>query len=160
MAVGSALPETSLVLDTNILSEWRAKKLYVQDAIIHYIARLKRPPALASVNIFEALHGFEKALVKFSQNEEQISRDRTEVEKLIEYCTVLPFDEKAAEIAAYAYPRLSQSDRNKHWCDLFIAATALAHGHGIATGNRKDFELIARHLPASHQLLRLAIWKP
>jgi predicted nucleic acid-binding protein len=72
---------------------------------------------------------------------------------------VLPFDQSAAAIAAYIFPRLSQSDRNKHWRDVFIAATALSHRYGIASRNRKDFELIASQLPLGQQL-HLAVWKP
>jgi predicted nucleic acid-binding protein len=79
---------------------------------------------------------------------------------LSESCFVLSFEQNAASIAAYVYPRLTPQQLQKHWRDLFIAATALANGYGIATQNERDFKLIADHLPDSHSILRLAIWKP
>ena len=60
-------------------------------------------------------------------------------------------------ITAYIYPRLTGQQLQKHWRDLFIAATALAHGYGIATQNIRDFKLIADQSP---ELLRIAVWKP
>jgi predicted nucleic acid-binding protein len=90
---------------------------------------------------------------------DRIRLDLANTERLIRSCTVPPLDEGAARIAAYVFARLSKKDRNEHWCDVFIAATALSHGHGVATRDQGDFTLIANHLPFSHQILRLAIWK-
>jgi predicted nucleic acid-binding protein len=160
MAIGVVLSETSLVVDTDILTEWRYGKQYVLQAVSDYISRSKKPPALTSMNVFEVLYGFENSMSKLGSLDERIAYDRMKSEALIKACLVLPFDQTAATIAAYIYPRLSQSERNKHWKDLFIASTALAHGHGIATRNRKDFELMASHLPSTHSLLRLVVWKP
>lgn len=44
--------------------------------------------------------------------------------------------------------------------DVFIAATSLAPGYGVATRNQRDFELIGQHLPPEMPNLSLAIWKP
>jgi predicted nucleic acid-binding protein len=74
-------------------------------------------------------------------------------------CTVLAFDQHAALIAARVFARLSRSDRKELWRDVFIAATAFAHRYGVATGNRKHYELIAAHLPMDRHLY-LSIWKP
>ncbi|MCI0490525.1 MAG: type II toxin-antitoxin system VapC family toxin [Blastocatellia bacterium] len=156
MGFGSAIDEISFVLDTDILTAWRFQKPYV----LQEIKRLKYPPALTSITVFEALHGFEKSAAKSGGLNKRIEQDRAKTEQLIQSCEILPFDQNAAAIAAYVFPRLSQIERNKHWRDLFIAATALAHRHGIATRNQKDFELIANHLPLSHQPLRLVVWKP
>ena len=87
---------------------------------------------------------------------------------------MLPIDAEAATIAAHIYPRvlayieklpnLSKRTRKdkleKIWKDIFIAATALAYGYGVASGNRGDFELIADHLPDNYRDLPFAEWKP
>ena len=160
MAIGVVLPETSLVIDTDIFTDWRYKKVYVQREISAYMSRAKKSPALTSMNVFEAIYGFESKAAKIGNLDEQTTRDRESTERLIRACTILPFNEVAASIAAYVFPRLSKSHRNEHWKDLFIAATALAHGYGVATRNRSDFELIASNLPTSRPFLRLAIWRP
>ena len=160
MAIGSALQETLLVLDTDVLTAWEYQTPYVLQAIRDYYSRLKQPPALTSITVFEALRGFEKVAVKLGGLDERTQRDRAATEHLIQNCRVLPFDQTAASIAAYIFPRLSQSERNKHREDIFIVATALAHGYGVATRNQRDFELIADHLPHDYPLLRLDVWKP
>lgn len=77
---------------------------------------------------------------------------------------VLPFDETAATIAAFIAARLPKQLKKKETGanllrDIFHAATALAHRHGVATRDQKDFELIGEHLPPTHPLLHLALWK-
>jgi predicted nucleic acid-binding protein len=160
MPVGTVLDETSLVLDTDVLTDWRHGQRRTQQAIAKYVSMLKRPPALASINVFEALNGFEKKMSEPGGDNERTRLDLAKTEQLIQSCTVLPLDEQAARIAAYVFARLSRGSRNKHWCDVFVAATALSHGHGVATRNVGDFTLIASHLPSSHQILRLTNWKP
>lgn len=159
MPVGIAFDETSLVLDTDVLTDWRLGKSHTQLAITNYVSRLKHPPALASINVFEALNGFAKGLLKPGGDNERTRLDLARTEQLIQSCIVLPLDERAARIASHVFSRLSRRERNEHWCDVFIAATAASHGYGVATRNQGDFTLIANHLPAN-QILRLAIWKP
>jgi predicted nucleic acid-binding protein len=167
MPIGPAHPDTSLVLDNDILTQWRNRSRNIEQALSDYISMLKRPPSLTSMTVFEAIYGIENAIHKIeksaasrstTERHTQQYRDRTE--ELIRQCGVLPFDETAARIAAYVFPRLSRKEQKEHWKDLLIAATAIAHRCGVATGNQRDFELISNHLPPSHQLLRLAIWKP
>ena len=159
MAVGAVLPETPLAIDTDVLTDWRYQKPYALRAIGDYIARAKRPPALTSMSVFEALYGFEK-VAKTAEPDDRTIHDRQRMEQLVSACPVFPFDHVSASIAAYIFPRLSRSNRSKHWQDVFIIATGLAHGHGIATRNKSDFEMIANDLPPSYPLLRLTIWKP
>jgi predicted nucleic acid-binding protein len=127
--------------------------------IAEYIKRHKRPPALTTTTLFEAMYGIENSVAKRDITEEEAQKYRSKVEGLSQSCIILPFDRNAAITAAHIFARLSRSERNKHWRDLFTAATALAHRHGVATQNKKDFELIGKHLPDSNPLLRLAIWK-
>src|SRR5260370_41248461 len=112
------------------------------------------------MTVFEVLHGFEKEAHKNAGLSATGEIDLARARELIDSVgTILPFDDIAASIAAYVYPRLSKARQNKVWQDMLIAATAVANGFGVATANRKDFELIGSHLPATHPVLYLAIWK-
>ena len=53
-------------------------------------------------------------------------------------------------------PRLKKNIPKESLLDALIAATALAHGYGVATRDR-GFELIAEHTP-DNMVLRLAFW--
>jgi predicted nucleic acid-binding protein len=159
MAIGPTDPDVFVALDNDVLNDWRFRKPATLKAIDDYIGLVKAPPALPSTTIFEMLHGFEKAGVQAGAMNERLRNDRQNAEALIKECTVLPFIQGAAEIAAYIWPRLSQRERNRLWTDVFIAATALAHEYGIATRNRSDFELIAQRLPPNYPPLRIEVWK-
>lgn len=159
MVAGLAVSDTPLVFDTDVFTHWRNGQPYVQREIAEYIKEHKRPPALTSTTVFEALWGIESSAVNRKITEEEAQRYRSRVEELIRGCVILPFDQHSAITAAYIFARLTQKERKDHWKDVFTAATALAHRHGVATRNRKDFELIGKHLPISNPPLRLAIWK-
>jgi len=158
MAVGPTLPDTSLVLDSNILTAWRYQKLGVLQAIAAYQSRLKLLPALTSITVYEALYGFENSAVKSNEINEQTKQDRIRTEQLIKSCDVLSFNQASAEIAAYIITRLPKNIPKDTLLDALIAATALAHGFGVATRD-KGFELIGKHTP-DHLILRLAFWSP
>lgn len=159
MAAGPALAETPLVLDTNILTGWRYQKRGVLEAVAAYQSRLKLPPALSALTVYEALYGFENALSKAQGDAERTRLDRIQTDGLINSCIVFPFNQDAAKIAAYIVPRLPKNIPRRTLLDALIAATALAHGYGVATRNRDDFELIGKHTP-DDSMLRLAIWNP
>ncbi|MGB8509056.1 MAG: PIN domain-containing protein [Pyrinomonadaceae bacterium] len=159
MAAGPAFAETSLVLDSNILTAWRYQKSGILEAIGAYQSRLKLLPALSAMTVYEVLYGFENVLLKAQGDAERTRLDRAKTDGLINSCMVLPFNQDAAKIAAYLVPRLPKSIPKDTLLDALIAATALAHGHGVATRNREDFELIGRHTPGD-LILRLAIWNP
>ena len=159
MPLAPASAETRLVVDTVVFTHWRNSHPYVLTQVNDYFRILKELPALTSMTIFESMSGVEKELVKGNITERQARQYRNQIEELSRGLPQLAFDTESAAIAAFVYQRLTQSDRNKHWRDLFIAATALAHGYGIATSNRRDFDLIAQHLPDSIPPLRLATWK-
>lgn len=159
MATLSAPSGTPLVLDTDVFSDWGKQRPHTVAAIKDYLVQMKRPPRLAAITVFEAQCGFESLIVKTGNLDQAQQQMRAEAEQLIRFCGVLEFNQQASEIAAYIYPRLAHRHQNKHWRDIFIAATALAYGRGVATRNKTDFELIGNHLPPNY-LLYLAIWKP
>jgi len=122
-----------------------------------YLSIVKAPPALASVTVFEVLHGFQKVIATMETVDERTKAGMEKIQQLIAACIVLPFDQQGAEIAAYIFPRLSRSERAKHWADVLIASTAIAHNRGIVTRNKTDFALIGKHAPPS-TVLRIEVW--
>jgi predicted nucleic acid-binding protein len=159
MAVAAASPKTPLVLDNDVFTDWRKHRQHVELAVEDYLIQINAYPKLTSVTVLEARWGFESQVIKLGSLDPKIEQWRLEMEQFVQTCGVLDFDERAASIAAYIFPRLSQSQRNRHWRDILIAATALAHGCGVATRNKDDFELIGRDLPAHAPTLHLAVWK-
>ena len=158
MTIGPALTETSLVLDNDILNAWRySRDQRVQGAIADYQSSIKLFPALTAMTVYQSLYGFENKSIKPDEPSEQTKQSRNGTEQLIKSCDVLPFNQRAAEIAAYIVPRLSKNIPKGTLVDAFIAATALAHGYGVATRNRKDFEQIGNYTP-DNLVLRLAVW--
>ena len=91
MALGPILPETLLVLDTNILSAWRYRKSAVLTAIAEYQTRLKLFSALTAITVHEAIYGFENKAAKSGGLDERTKRDRLAIEQLINSCVVLFF---------------------------------------------------------------------
>jgi predicted nucleic acid-binding protein len=159
MTLGPSPLDGVLALDTDVLNAWRYQQQPVVRAVSEYIAKFKVPPALTSTTVFEALHGFQKGALLSGEMNERARRDLERLSRLTEGCMVLPFNEGAAALAAHIFPRLSQKERNKHWADLFVAASAWANGYGIATRNRADFESLASHIPPAYQRPRIEIWK-
>ncbi len=159
MAVEPPFANTPLLLDTDVFTDWRNQRPHIISAIKEYSKRTKSFPMLAAITIFESQFGFDSESIKGSGLSTQLMKERGEMEHLIQTCGVLNFNQAAATIAAYIFARLSKSQRNRHWRDVFIVATALAHNYGVATRNQRDFELIGQHLPPYAPVLYLAIWK-
>ncbi|MCI0388544.1 MAG: type II toxin-antitoxin system VapC family toxin [Acidobacteria bacterium] len=160
MAVIVASPIKPLALDNDVFTDWRKHRQGISLAIKDYKTRFKEFPKLTSITVFEARWGFESQVIKYGSLDPKTEQLRSEMEELIQTCGVLDFDQHAASIAAHVFARLSQSQRNRHWRDILIASTALAHGYGVATRNKDDFELIGNDLPDISPTLDLTIWKP
>lgn len=158
MPIIDAPPETPLLLDNNIFTHLRNKQPYVLEEIKKHLSETEKLPVIPSMIIFEANFGVQKALSKNLISEEEANFQSQIINKLAQLPQVIGFDQKSAEIAAYIFARLSQSNRNKHWRDSFIVATAIAHNYGLATQNKRDMELLCNHLP-DDMFLRLANWK-
>lgn len=158
MAIGPIPPDILVALDNDVLNNWRTGNPVVLAAITNYITLAKAAPALTSITIFEMMHGFENAIIKNGVTD-RLRRDLDHARELTKECIVLPFNQDAAEIAAYIFPRLSRKEQTAHQADMFMAATALAHEYGIATRNRSDFELLAKHIPPRYPPLRIEVWK-
>jgi predicted nucleic acid-binding protein len=151
-------PGVSLALDSDVFNDWRYQRPAVLDVIRNYQLEFKALPALTSFTVFEAFIGFEKQAARGGGLTDSQKWAREHTESLVHSCRILPFDESAAEIAAYVFGRLGHAEGNRLRKDVFIASTAIAHRHGLASRNRKDFEVIATLLPTGLKLY-LAIWK-
>ncbi len=159
MPIIESPPETPLVLDTDIFSHLRNKKEYVLANIKNHFSNTKQFPAITSITVFEAMQGIEGEVFKNNISFEQANLYRQRINELIQVHRVLSFDQRAAEIAAFVFPRLSKSERSKHWRDLYIVSTAVANNYGLASQNIKDIEIIVKHLPKGYEYLRLSVWK-
>ncbi len=131
----------------------------ILEHIKKHLSNTRKLPVIPSLTIFEANFGIQKALATNKISSEEADFQLQIINILSERHTVISFDQRASEIAAYIFARLSKSDKNQHWRDLFIVATAISHNYGLATQNKKHMELIAQHLPENLNL-RLAVWKP
>src|SRR5437763_1319119 len=123
MTLGPSPLDGVLALDTDVLTDWRYQRQPVVRAVGEYIAKFKVPPALTSTTVFEALHGFEKGALSSGGWDDRARRDLESLRRLTGGCIILPFNEGAAAMAAYIFPRLSQKERNKHWADLLVATS-------------------------------------
>jgi predicted nucleic acid-binding protein len=159
MPIISASPKNLLALDSDIFTHLRNQQRYVLRKIAEHNSHTKTFPVIPSTTLFEANFGIQKALVKNEITTEIADFQKKEIDKLLLNHNIVDFNQRASEIAAYIFARLSKSEKNKHWRDLFIVATAVSHNYGLATQNKKDMELIANHLPEDLDL-RLAVWKP
>jgi predicted nucleic acid-binding protein len=115
MPLGLMPPDVVVAIDNDVLNDWRFRKPATLAAVSNYIGLVKAPPALTSVTVFEMMHGFENALIQQGTSD-RLSRDSHHARELTRECTVLPFNEEAAEIAAYMFPRLSKKERKNHCC--------------------------------------------
>lgn len=158
MAIGPTPPDIVVALDNDVLNNWRTRNPAVLAAIGNYVSVVKAPPALTSITVFEMMHGFENAVIQ-QGTRDRLQLDLDHARELTKECTVLPFNQEAAEIAGYMFPRLSRKERKDHWADMFIAATVLAHDYGVATRNKSDFELLARCTPPRYPPMRIEVWK-
>lgn len=158
MSIIEVTSESPLAFDTSVFTHLRKNQPYVAKKVFEYFSYTQRLPALPAMTIFEAKWGIEKEFAREQITSDEYQKFTARLDELALQHQVLPFDQKAAEIASVIYARLSKSDQNKHWEDLFVMATAIAHNHGLITQNVKDTKLLANHLPEGVSL-KLAIWR-
>lgn len=93
--------------------------------------------AISVITMSELLHGVLRATGAIR------ARRRAFVEHLLAGLQALPISEAVARSHAGIWADLSSRGQLIGAHDLWIAATALAHGYGVATGNAAHFE----HVP-------------
>lgn len=92
---------------------------------------------LSAISASELLHGVHRA------NDEQRRRKRELfVEAILGFVPILPVDLHVARAHSRVWADLSRRGEQIGGNDLWIAATALAHGHSVLTANVKEFQRV------------------
>jgi tRNA(fMet)-specific endonuclease VapC len=92
--------------------------------------------AISVVTVSELLHGVHRA------SGPQRTRRRAFVEHLLGGMRAIEITEQIARVHADVWAQLAGKGQLIGAHDLWIAATALAHGMGIATGNAGEFQRV------------------
>ncbi len=93
--------------------------------------------AISVITVGELLHGVHRATGA------RRARRSAFVEHLLGGLQAIPIDEPVARVHAGVWAQLTQRGQVIGAHDLWIAATALAHGLGVATRNSGHFDRIA-----------------
>jgi tRNA(fMet)-specific endonuclease VapC len=89
--------------------------------------------AISVITVSELLHGVHRTAG------ERRARRRAFVEHLLAGIQAIPITEAVARVHAELWAQLTERGEPIGAHDLWIAATAVAHGLGVATGNAADF---------------------
>ena len=92
--------------------------------------------AISVITVSELLHGVHRA------SGDRRALRRAFVEHVIAAFDPVPITESVARVHAEVWAELSRRGDTLGAHDLWIAATALAHGLGVATGNAGDFQRV------------------
>lgn len=90
--------------------------------------------AISVITASELLHGVHRAT-----DERVRARRQAFVEHVLDALDPIPIDARVARAHAAAWAQLDSSGTPVGAHDLWIAATALAHGYAVATANVRDF---------------------
>ena len=88
------------------------------------------------ITVSELLHGVHRA------SGERRSRRQAFVERLLKRVEAIPITETVARIHAQIWAELAARGETLGAHDLWIGATAVTYGLGVATANQSDFERI------------------
>lgn len=92
--------------------------------------------AISVITVSELLHGVHRA------SGAQRTRRRAFVEHLLGGMRAIEITEQIARVHADVWAQLAAKGQLIGAHDLWIAATALAHGMGIATGNADEYQRV------------------
>lgn len=120
-----------IVIDSNILIRLERGKLDLNDFIK---SRESEECFLSVITASELLHGVHRATTAAIR-----SRRLSFVEAILTQFPILPITVAIARIHAELSATLEKSGQKIGAHDLWIAATCLAHGHHLATGNTAEF---------------------
>jgi tRNA(fMet)-specific endonuclease VapC len=92
--------------------------------------------AISVITVSELLHGVHRA------RGAQRTRRRAFVEHVLAGMRAIEITEQIARVHADTWAQLAAKGQLIGAHDLWIAATALAHGMGLATGNSSEFQRV------------------
>lgn len=117
-----------ILVDTSILIDYYRKTDKEKSAWISLV-RQEYSFAISAITKYEIYSGATPNQLTFWDS-------------VLQAMTVLSFDEKSVDTAITINNALKKKRKQIELADLFIAATAVAHGLSLATLNRKHFERI------------------
>lgn len=122
----------AVLIDTDVLVELErgASATALEDAIG------EQDRAISVITLSELLHGVHRAT-----GARHVRRSAF-VEHLLAGLYAIPITEPVARVHADVWSQLAAAGNLIGAHDLWIAATALAHGLAVATRNRADFERV------------------
>jgi tRNA(fMet)-specific endonuclease VapC len=122
----------AVLIDTDVLValERGASATALEDAIG------EQDRAISVITVSELLHGVHRATGA------RRARRNAFVEHLLAGLHAIPITEPIARVHADVWSQLAGAGNLIGAHDLWIAATALAHGLAVATGNRAEFERV------------------
>jgi tRNA(fMet)-specific endonuclease VapC len=122
----------ALLIDTDLLIDLeRAGRSHEIEALLGDEDR-----AISVITVSELLHGVLRATGAIR------ARRRAFVEHMLAGMEAIPITEPVARVHADAWADLSERGEQIGAHDLWIAATALAHDLGVATGNAAHFDRV------------------
>jgi tRNA(fMet)-specific endonuclease VapC len=121
----------AILIDTDILVERERGDVDPLEALPGDEER-----AISVITVSELLHGVQRA------TGDVWARRRAFVEHVIAAFDPLPITESVARVHAEVWADLTGRGEALGAHDLWIAATALAHGLAVATGNAVDFRRV------------------
>ncbi len=123
-----------VLIDTSVLIEFERGRLNLEP---HLGGRGQEEFYLSVITASELLHGVHRAV------DSQIRMKRSAfVEALLERFPLLPVDLASARTHAQVWAELAGAGKMIGANDLWIAATALAHGLTMVTANVREFERV------------------
>jgi predicted nucleic acid-binding protein len=117
-----------ILVDTSILIDYYRKTDKEKSTWITLV-RQEYSFAISAITKYEIYSGATPNQLTFWDN-------------VLQAITIIPFDEMTVDTAVIINTALKRKRKQLDLADLFIAATAVAHGVSFATLNRKHFDRI------------------
>lgn len=121
----------AVLIDTDMLVDRERGDMDVLETLLGDEER-----AISVITVSELLHGVHRA------TGDVWARRRAFVEHVIAAFDPVPITESVARVHAEVWADLTRRGDGLGAHDLWIAATALAHGLAVATGNAADFRRV------------------